>query len=242
MTDEMFTKERPMCQNALAGQQGEIAAGDRVRYTVMYNDGKGHGRAHIEHRPAFGRVTRVWPPNAPAMASIAVENPKPHAARYVTRKIRDITPAPLAGVYTRRQVDHALATAHGMIDQVAPHADCLERLAVTMWTLMGKRAPFTREQVNAMLNAAADLVATALNPEQTESGQTIWTADVLNLAVNVTGYLLDSPEGSLDAAIVASHTDTAPTFYELAEGTPEPARGTPAFDAALVRTVLGWIA
>lgn len=70
-----------------------ITEGTRVGYTVMYSDGKGFGRAHIVHRTEYGRITRIWPPDAPAMCRIAVENPQPGRSRYVTRKIRDIAPA-----------------------------------------------------------------------------------------------------------------------------------------------------
>jgi hypothetical protein len=64
--------------------------GDRVSYTVMYNDGQGHGLDHIIRRVHYGRITRVWPPDAPAMARIAVENPQSGATAYVIRKLRDV--------------------------------------------------------------------------------------------------------------------------------------------------------
>jgi hypothetical protein len=68
--------------------------GDRVSYQVMYSDGQGFGEAHIVRRAEFGRITKTWPPEAPAMARIAVENPQPGRAKYVTRKLRDIEAAP----------------------------------------------------------------------------------------------------------------------------------------------------
>jgi hypothetical protein len=70
------------------------AKGDRVTYTVMYNDGRGMGEAHIEHRPAFGRVTRVLPQSGPRQepkVTIAVEDPQPGSARYVERYASDVS-------------------------------------------------------------------------------------------------------------------------------------------------------
>jgi hypothetical protein len=63
----------------------DITTGSRVGYTVMY-DVKPNTRYVTE----YGRVTSMWPEAAPAMARIAVENPQPGRARYVTRKMRDI--------------------------------------------------------------------------------------------------------------------------------------------------------
>jgi hypothetical protein len=71
-----------------------FSKGDRVRYTVMYGDGEGFGRAHIVHKPELGRITALWSDYAPAMCRIAVENPQPGRAKYVIRKLRDVEPAP----------------------------------------------------------------------------------------------------------------------------------------------------
>jgi len=70
-----------------------FSKGDRVRFTVMFNDGQGHGRAHIVHRPFTGRVTSTKDhPRRGPVVRIAVDNPKPGSARYVERTVADVTP------------------------------------------------------------------------------------------------------------------------------------------------------
>lgn len=68
-----------------------MTKGDRVGYTVMYGVHR-----QIEYRTEYGRITRIRPGgsrNAP-QAVIAVENPQPGRARYVTRYVSDIALAP----------------------------------------------------------------------------------------------------------------------------------------------------
>jgi hypothetical protein len=77
----------------------EYAKGDRVSYTVMYGAGPGQHRDQTE----YGTVTRVKPGGARGepQATIAVENPQPGRAKYVTRYVATIAPAPLdAGAKT----------------------------------------------------------------------------------------------------------------------------------------------
>jgi hypothetical protein len=69
----------------------DIIKDDRVGYTVMYGT-----RPNTRYVTEFGRVTSMWPPDAPSMARIAVEDAKPGRAKYVTRKLRDIELAPLS--------------------------------------------------------------------------------------------------------------------------------------------------
>jgi hypothetical protein len=149
--------------------------------------------------------------------------------------------------YTRAQVTTALGTAHGMIDAVTDTA-ILEHLAVATWAQLSGLGdgPFTREQVTGALNTAADLIhERTLARQGYENEDTIRADDVLNLAVNVTGYLLDHPQGSLDEAIAASWAGLDDLSYTvldaLPEGAPEPAKGTPERDAAIVATVLEWV-
>jgi len=146
--------------------------------------------------------------------------------------------------YTRAQVTTALGTAHGMIDTVADTA-VLGFLAVATWAQLSGlgNGPFTREQVTGALNNAADLVhERTLAGQGGENEDTIRADDTVNIAVNVAGYLLDHPQGSLAEAIADSWADLDNLSYTaLPEGAPEPAKGTPERDAAIVATVLGWV-
>jgi hypothetical protein len=145
--------------------------------------------------------------------------------------------------YTRAQVTTALGTAHGMIDAVTD-ATVLEYLAAATWAQLSGLGdgPFTREQVTGALNNAADLVhERVLAGQGYENEDTIRADDTVNIAVNVVGYLLDHPQGSLAEAVAASWADLDDLSYALPEGAPEPAKGTPERDAAIVATVLGWV-
>lgn len=70
----------------------EYAKGDRVSYTVMYDL-----RPRTRYVTEYGHVTRVQPGGArnEPQATIAVENPQPGRAKYVTRYVATIAPAPL---------------------------------------------------------------------------------------------------------------------------------------------------
>lgn len=65
------------------------APGDRVSYTTMYDL-----KPDTRYETHYGRITSVWPRDVPVMCRIAVENPRPHETRYVTRKLRDVALAP----------------------------------------------------------------------------------------------------------------------------------------------------
>lgn len=65
--------------------------GDRVSYTAVYNT-----KPDTRYETHYGRVTSVqYPDTGAATARIAVENPRPHETRYVTRNLANIDLAPL---------------------------------------------------------------------------------------------------------------------------------------------------
>lgn len=99
---------------------------------------------------------------------------------------------------------------------------------------------YTKEQVSAALNAAADLARELVNPEDTESSETILADDTLNLAVNLAGYLLDHPDASTDEAIVASYTDVVISEYDLPDGEAVPERGGARWNELVVSQVRSW--
>jgi hypothetical protein len=69
----------------------QFAQGDRVSYIVAYDT-----KPDTRYVTEYGRVTSIREGGygLAAMARIAVENPQPGRSKYVTRKIRDIKPAP----------------------------------------------------------------------------------------------------------------------------------------------------
>lgn len=143
-------------------------------------------------------------------------------------------------MYTRAQVTTALGTAHGLLDAVTSTGP-VDLLTVRTWQRLGT-GPFTREEISGALN----YVANALDDAAAyETSSTIWAQDVRNLAVNTALYLLDHPQGSLAEAIADGWADLDDLSYTvldaLPEGAPEPAKGTPERDAAIVTTVLEWI-
>lgn len=102
---------------------------------------------------------------------------------------------------------------------------------------------YTAEDFSAMLNAAAD----GLETEGYENSGTIWTDTVANLAVNCAGYLLEHPDAELDEVITHAWADldsdiSWPEQYDHVPEDQLPAKGTPGHDAAIVATVLGWVA
>lgn len=142
--------------------------------------------------------------------------------------------------YTRKQVETAFQTATDLVDQLAD-AGVVDKMTDNALSRLGAGPDYTRDEVVAALNAAADQTAEDSNPEGWETSDTIWTDDVLNLAVNAAGYLLDHPGAGLDEIIPAQYTDVEPDLGELPEGTREPVKGSPDWDAAVVSTVCGWI-
>lgn len=122
--------------------------------------------------------------------------------------------------YTREQLDAALCRAHVLVSAVA-WSPGLDVLLDTAWeTLVDESGPVTREQVTTALNSAAN--AAAPDEDQAETAGTVWQQDVLNLAINAAGYLLDHPDADLDEIIPASYAG------DLGEN--------------VTGTVLGWIA
>ncbi len=81
---------------------------------------------------------------------------------------------------------------------------------------------YTREQVSAALNAAANLLD---DQAGYESSETIRDQDRANLLVNAAGHLLDHPGASLDDVILANYK------LDLGED-----------DGETVAAVKGWIA
>jgi hypothetical protein len=110
---------------------------------------------------------------------------------------------------------------------------------------------YTRAEVVSALNQAADMASDLLNPEEIESSETIANDDVINMVVNLVGGLLDHPEMDTDQIIALQYKDTDPCFQDdelipvfTAFGSVverEPERGSAAWNAALVRTVKGWV-
>lgn len=101
-----------------------------------------------------------------------------------------------------------------------------------------------RAQVDTALNTAADLVREMMTPDGHEDSDTVLLDDTLNLLVNTAGYLLDHPGARLDEVIVQCYGggDVALTaFYGMPEDR-KPARGSPEWDAAVIREVRGWLA
>lgn len=101
---------------------------------------------------------------------------------------------------------------------------------------------YTRAEVEAALNQAANLVESA--HDGYEDSDTIALDDAVSLVVKATGYLLDKPAARLDEIIPACYADV-----ELDEGDfgntglddPLPERGSKEWNRALVDRVLGWI-
>jgi hypothetical protein len=100
---------------------------------------------------------------------------------------------------------------------------------------------YTRDEFTAMLNAAADEVTDF----DYEDSHVIWTQDVANLTVNCAGYLADHPGAELDDVIAASYADDFGEddldFDDLPEDAEIPAKGSPAWNAALTEKVCGWV-
>ena len=149
--------------------------------------------------------------------------------------------------WTRPQVSHALSTMLGMLEDVADTSDISSFYDATRAALaMLGDGPYTYEQVSQALNAAADTIDPMENGAM-EYSATLLTKNVLNLAVNVAGHVLQHPEDDLDQAIATAWMDLADEDLSYAvtdvwpEDKPLPARGTPERDAMIVETVLGWL-
>jgi hypothetical protein len=110
--------------------------------------------------------------------------------------------------YTYAQVVTALNDAESYVMNVSGSEDAdaamSEVLARTLAALPELAAPFTRGQLSAAMNTAADDVAEESH-HNLETSDTIRQDDTVNLAVNAAGHLLEHPGASLEDAIEASY-------------------------------------
>ena len=141
--------------------------------------------------------------------------------------------------YTREQVQTALARGIDLVDAITD-AVVLARLELLTISTLGDGQVFTYTEVSNTLNAAANQLEASENPDGGETSETIWTQDVLNLAVNAVEHMLDHPGADLYAVIAESYKYTEPVFY-LNEGQPAPPKSSEAWNDALYETVTGWI-
>lgn len=106
---------------------------------------------------------------------------------------------------------------------------------------------YTRQEILDAIGTAANMATQA---HEYESSETIAADDAVNLTVNATGYLLDHPGASLEEIIVTCYGDVElnEDDFEDSElvhqvtGFSMPEKGTPAWNAALVRAVKRWLA
>ncbi len=112
---------------------------------------------------------------------------------------------------------------------------------------------YTRSEVNAALNNAANLIQ---DTHRSENENTVMADDAVNLTVNATGYLLDHPDAGLDEVIPACYTDIELDGYDFTTAELDtcdyasndsdelvlPEKGSPIWNDALVRKVTGWLA
>lgn len=141
--------------------------------------------------------------------------------------------------YSRAQVTTALGTAHGLLDEITD-TSIVGYLVTGLWRRLGP-GPFTLGQVQAALGTEANELDPQGKPGGYETSGTIWAQDVLNLAVNATAYLLDHPDADLGEIIPAQYADVTPDFDDLPDGAADPEKGSPAWNAAVTSTVLGWV-
>jgi hypothetical protein len=148
----------------------------------------------------------------------------------------------LDAAYTLAQVQAALTRAGNLAWQLTGddgYADVIEPFRRQV-VLRKAAAPYTIQEISAVLNAAADRLSDA----DYENSDTIYKQDACNLMVNVTGWLLEHPDAGMNAleeAIADSYADIEPDFSELPDGAEEPAKGSPEWDAAVMETVAGWL-
>ena len=146
----------------------------------------------------------------------------------------------LSPQFTRGQVTAAVKRAHDLVDDIAG-APVLDDMTAAFWRITGDGAgPWPREVITGALNDAADEAGPG--EDDGETSETIWETDVLNLAVNAGGHLLDHPGATLFDIIASAHEDTELSASEEEDLPPGTAKGSPAWNAALYRTVTGWIA
>lgn len=122
-------------------------------------------------------------------------------------------------------------------------------------TLYGTNRPerrFTRDEVTTALGKAANLMQDI--HDSYEDGDTLAADATVDLALNAAGYLLEHPGATLDEAIISSYGDVVELDgadfrdselvldSQFHEDLVPPEKGSDAWEAALVRKVLGWLA
>ena len=127
-----------------------------------------------------------------------------------------------------------------MQDELTRNAPAIA--AIIFFNVTDTTEIYTRDQVLAVVNRAADLAAEVGNPSGEEYSGSIRDTSLLDLAVNLVSYLVDHPKATLDEAIAATYTDVQPEFYDLDEDELKPEPGSPEHNAAIVETVKGWLA
>jgi hypothetical protein len=96
---------------------------------------------------------------------------------------------------------------------------------------------YTREQVSAAVNGAADLL-----PEHDyEDTGTIAQDDAVNLVVNAALYLLDHPGASVDEVIAAQYASVEIYDEDLDDGEGIPEKGSPRWNELVTAKVLRWL-
>jgi hypothetical protein len=145
------------------------------------------------------------------------------------------TRTPVQVTYTREQVMTAIQETENRM-AFTDSVDLDKMMAEVRESLTGDQ--FTFEQVLGVLNAAADDNGGDSDRWEYETSDTIWVQDTVNLAVNTASYLLDHPGAGFDEIIPAQYEFTEPDFYDY-DVVPE--KGSPEWNEAVARTVLGWV-
>lgn len=116
-------------------------------------------------------------------------------------------------------------------------ASVLAGLAEAGYAIVRASAQFSRDDVSAALNEAANV----LSDHETETTDTIAVDDAVNLLVNFTMHLLDHPGDGIEDAIIAQYADVELDDSDLAAGEEMPGKGSDRWNELLVQRVLGWI-
>lgn len=141
--------------------------------------------------------------------------------------------------YTRDKVYAALKRGYDLVDTIADSTE-LDKFHQATLSELPDGAVLTLADVSTALNRAAD----ELTDFDYETSDSIWITDVINLAVNAVGHVLEHPDADLYGVIIDAHAGTelaVDAWDHLPEGAPEPAKGTEEYNDALYATVTGWI-
>jgi hypothetical protein len=145
--------------------------------------------------------------------------------------------------YTRQQVITALRKGIDLVACAAGAGGVLNPLHDATLNRLRPSGPYTRKAFTDALNAAANALDPMEDPDIYETSDTIWAQDVLNLAVNAAGHVLDHPDADLFAVVIEAHKDTdVPPFVFEDDDDKNPAKGSAAWNSALYTMVMGWIA